>query len=263
MTEGWQLLRICAGGLEKEGFSLFCRDTGDEYVFVHFLSPAEVWQDGAWVRVDTGACILAAPHTARGLRTAGCDLLHNWFHLRGELSSCLARYGIPCNRVFYPDDGGVISRDVQRAELEFVGRGPFSDEACGLTVGLLFVHLGNALGASEPKESPYLYRRFTKLRAELLRGDRPVSVNEMAESVGLSPSRFHRLYKGYFGISPAKDLQRARVEHAKLLLTSPEARIAEIAELLGYGSVYHFIRQFRTETGLSPGAYRKKHGLGE
>ncbi|MBR7094857.1 MAG: helix-turn-helix transcriptional regulator [Clostridia bacterium] len=261
MMEKLVLRRICAGGVEKEGFSLFCRDTGDEYVFVHFLTPAEVWQDGAWCRVEAGACILAAPHSSRGLRTAGCDLLHDWFHIRGDLSPYLARYGIECGRVFYPDDGGVISRDVGRAELEFVGRAPFSEEACALSIGLLFAHLGGALRSTAPRESPYLYRRFAKLRAEIQRGGQALSVADMAARVGLSPSRFHRLYKGYFGISPAKDLQSARIERAKLLLLGPDMRVAEVAETLGYGSVYHFIRCFRTETGLTPGAYRKRFGV--
>lgn len=264
MLNGLELHHIRANGMEKAGLSLFYRDTGDEYVFVHFQTPAEVWQeDGSWIRVEPGACILAAPHTARGLRTAECDLLHDWFHLQGDISFYLSRYGIECNRVFYPHCSSIITRDIERAELEFVGGSLFSQDTCEMAIGLFFAHLGNALRTAEHTESPYLFRRFAKLRAELMRGDRSVSVNEMAESVGLSPSRFHRLYKGYFGVSPSKDLQKARVEHAKRLLVSPEMRVAEVADLLGYGSVYHFIRQFRGETGMSPGAYRKKHGLGE
>lgn len=48
-----------------------------------------------------------------------------------------------------------------------------------------------------------------------------------------------------------------RMEHAKLLLTSPEISIGEIADLCGYSSANYFIRVFRSNTLLTPMKYRE------
>ena len=48
------------------------------------------------------------------------------------------------------------------------------------------------------------------------------------------------------------------MEHAKLLLTSPEISIGEIADLCGYSSANYFIRVFRSNTLLTPMKYRER-----
>jgi AraC-like DNA-binding protein len=50
----------------------------------------------------------------------------------------------------------------------------------------------------------------------------------------------------------------AKLEQAKLLLTSTELPISAVAAETGYNEVYHFIRQFKKSTGMTPGAFRKK-----
>ena len=43
-----------------------------------------------------------------------------------------------------------------------------------------------------------------------------------------------------------------------LLLSDKRYPLPQVAEMLGYNDQYHFIRQFRTETGMTPGDYRRK-----
>ena len=73
----------------------------------------------------------------------------------------------------------------------------------------------------------------------------------------LSRSRFSVVYNNLFGTSPKADLINARISKASYLLTLGTMSIADIAEQCGYQNVYHFIRQFRTITGVTPGKYRK------
>ncbi|MBQ1935624.1 MAG: helix-turn-helix transcriptional regulator, partial [Clostridia bacterium] len=76
--------------------------------------------------------------------------------------------------------------------------------------------------------------------------------------VQLSRSRFSVLYQKIFHVSPIRDLIRARIERACYYLSSGTQSIPEIAELCGYQNEYHFIRQFKEETGMTPGAFRNK-----
>ena len=79
----------------------------------------------------------------------------------------------------------------------------------------------------------------------------------MAKSLSLSRSRFTILYSSFFGISPKNDLINQRILYAKHLLSSSNMNVEEVAVRCGYSNVYHFIRQFKERTGLSPGKYRK------
>ena len=79
----------------------------------------------------------------------------------------------------------------------------------------------------------------------------------MAQSVGLSQSRFFTVYKQTFGNSPIDDLICARMESAKETLLLSDESINTIAENLGYNNTTHFIRQFKTFCGVSPTKYRK------
>ena len=89
--------------------------------------------------------------------------------------------------------------------------------------------------------------------------EHPWTVAEIAAEINLSASRFHASYKTVFGISPMRDLIETRIQSAKNLLLSEELSVQDIAEQLGYHSVNHFIRQFKSGTGVSPLQYRKNN----
>ncbi len=245
---------------EKEDFSIYRASTGQEYIFVHMLTEGELIVDGKWRHVDKGACLVSAPFSAQGVKACGGAILHDWFHFVGDnVGDILKKYGLSAGKVYYPRDSSFVTHDVRESELAFLSAAPYAKELAALLAEVLFAHIGNALAADAPKESPYLYHRFTELRSDiLLRYDTPCSVSDMAASLSLSPSRFHRLYKGYFGVSPARDVQNARIEHAKLLLLQNGISVTEAAERLGYNNIYHFIRQFKERVGMTPGEYKKK-----
>ena len=79
----------------------------------------------------------------------------------------------------------------------------------------------------------------------------------MASRVNLSSSKFYEIYKDIFGVTPQKDLQDARIEHAKNLLIQSGCSVSEAASAVGYTNVYHFIRQFKKICNVTPGTYSK------
>ncbi|MNC73208.1 HTH-type transcriptional regulator GadW [compost metagenome] len=52
------------------------------------------------------------------------------------------------------------------------------------------------------------------------------------------------------------DVIASRVEHAKYLLTTTDISVKKIAEMCGYASEIHFMRQFKQQLGLTPSQYR-------
>jgi len=45
------------------------------------------------------------------------------------------------------------------------------------------------------------------------------------------------------------------------LMKTTNATLKEIADQAGFASIHHFTRVFKSETGETPGQYRKKHGM--
>ena len=99
---------------------------------------------------------------------------------------------------------------------------------------------------------------FKAVRADIYRNpEKYISVDDMAKQTYLSRSRFSVLYKKLFLVSPNNDLINARIAKASYLLSVETLTLTEIAEECGYQSVYHFIRQFHSVMGTTPGKYKK------
>lgn len=84
----------------------------------------------------------------------------------------------------------------------------------------------------------------------------PLSVEQLAATVGLERTYFSSLFKEKTGFSPYQYLTRLRVHKARLLLESPEYGIGQIAELVGMDP-RNFSRLFKKITGKSPLSYRQ------
>ena len=56
-------------------------------------------------------------------------------------------------------------------------------------------------------------------------------------------------------------IQQIRIQKASELLCSTKISVQEIAELVGYQDVTHFIRMFKKHTQMTPLQYRKLHTL--
>ncbi len=88
--------------------------------------------------------------------------------------------------------------------------------------------------------------------------DEPMSVKEIARSLGISASHLRARFRASCGVSLGRHLRRLRLEKACGLLRLSQRRVTEIAELCSFTSIYSFSRAFHTAYGVSPMAYR--HG---
>jgi AraC family transcriptional regulator len=81
---------------------------------------------------------------------------------------------------------------------------------------------------------------------------------EMAQSVDLSAAYFSRMFRKSTGESPHQFLLRQRVERAKEMLRSADARVMDVAVACGFKSQQHFAQVFRHLCGASPTEYRQE-----
>ncbi len=95
---------------------------------------------------------------------------------------------------------------------------------------------------------------IASIRADIHHGWR---VAQMAQMVGISAPQLERLCRRTLGIPPQQLLQRLRLEHAVLLITTTTMSLGEISAECGFYDQSSFTRQFRKVLGLTPGAYRR------
>jgi AraC-like DNA-binding protein len=97
---------------------------------------------------------------------------------------------------------------------------------------------------------------------ELIRDryEAPLSRAELARRAGMSESRFARLVRRIFHLTPGQILVERRIEEASRLLTESGRAVAEVAQAVGYADHSAFTRQFRATTGLTPREFRKLGG---
>ncbi len=86
----------------------------------------------------------------------------------------------------------------------------------------------------------------------------PVTVEEVAEAIAMSPRNLKRRFKKATGDSPLAYVQRVRVEAAKRALACRELGIEEVAVRSGYEDSGFFRQLFRRHTGMTPSDYRRR-----
>ncbi|AJY73412.1 helix-turn-helix transcriptional regulator [Paenibacillus beijingensis] len=84
----------------------------------------------------------------------------------------------------------------------------------------------------------------------------PISVEQMAHSLGYHRTHLSKIFRRITGLSPMQYLLQIRMERAKELLHTG-LTIEQVAASSGYPDPLYFSRQFRKATGLSPTDYRR------
>ena len=77
-------------------------------------------------------------------------------------------------------------------------------------------------------------------------------LQELAQTLGISYSKFRILFKTHTGYSPREYENLIKLNRSRDLLQSGDYSVSSTAEALGYSSVYYFSRAFKKQFGMSP-----------
>lgn len=104
--------------------------------------------------------------------------------------------------------------------------------------------------------APWQQRRATEYLADHLAES--ISLRQLADTTGLSPFHFARMFRQSTGLPPHAYQRRLRCERARELLASTELSVGEISAAVGYDTPQAFARMFRAATGASPTRHRRE-----
>lgn len=84
----------------------------------------------------------------------------------------------------------------------------------------------------------------------------PLTLNEIAAEVFVSPYHFSRVFSRSTGVTPGRYLTCVRLFAAKRLLLTTDLTVSDIVCSVGYNSVGTFTSRFTRAVGMSPTQYR-------
>ena len=185
---------------------------------------------------------------------------NDWAYIDGEdFLTLLEKYPLPIGKPFSAGGSRSLSVAIAKIHKELSVSAVGCREMCDIYMREAIIELHRA----HTKKAHELTRdKLDKLRGEMAREPKNEwSLSSMAKFCGYSKSRFCALYREYFSISPIADLINIRLESAKLLLTYSSLTVSEIAESVGFSSVYYFSKHFKKSLGIAPSEYKKAGAL--
>ena len=116
------------------------------------------------------------------------------------------------------------------------------------------------LELAQARQTPSAPDEWLEKTLEQLDGG--ASFDELSAQMAMSPTLLRRRFKAATGITMQDHVLQKRLATARALLADSDLPLKAIASQLGYSSEAFFSRQFKTHSGIAPGAFRRSRKLG-
>ena len=192
--------------------------------------------DGKALEEETYAAARAAKYDAE--RSAAC--------------SVSAAIGVPVKNILsLPRSMSAAKRAlrcIERSGGMILGYGDIEDENHGKGKKNASEYRASRYAGIIEKSREYIANHYS---------DGSISLNSVAEHVGMSPNHFSAIFSQETGETFIDRLTSVRLERAKELLRTTAAKAAEIAYMVGYNDPHYFSYVFKKNVGTSPSDYRR------
>ncbi|WP_124099306.1 AraC family transcriptional regulator [Ruminococcus sp. Marseille-P6503] len=231
-----------------------------DYLVLLLKTPAVFMIDGVQFRAEADSVIYYNKGTPQFYKADGAQFGNDWFHFLpdNEMDErFLAALDIPFDKIIKLDSVAELSVFINMMCYENYSANLFKADSVDLLVKLFFIKLSEKMNTSANKDLATWHKKLSILRTKIYNmPSHNWNIDGLAHEVTASRSSFQHMYKKTFGTTPMNDVVTSRIEHAKYLLSSTDYTITYIAQMCGYSSDTHFMRQFKNKTGMTPSAYR-------
>lgn len=232
-----------------------------DFTFLFIKSPSTIIIHNQIYTITNPSVILISSYTPHKYFPIGTQYNDDYLHFAVKNQSNFL------NELLYPLNNPIqISKDSSISDLlrsiqnEYKPENKYSSKIISLLIQLLMIKVGEQWDLFNHKNIniPHFNDLFA-IRNQIINSPSKIwTVEELAAKAHLSHSYFQVMYKKAFGVTCITDVINTKIAQAKVLLNSTNLPVKQIAQELGYNEVYHFIRQFKKSTGLTPGSFRKK-----
>ena len=155
---------------------------------------------------------------------------------------------------FKVKDGEEIYRILKKIEYIRSVRNPFYETE---SISECYLALLKLLKSNQSKYTPTDKQIKLEPAIEYIEKNynKPLNNDFLAGLIGVSTVYFRKLFSDVCGKSPGKYITDLRMKKAAEMLKSDYGTISDIAQSVGYSSIYDFSRAFKKYTGISPSKY--------
>jgi len=260
---GWTDLLVWEQTSQTQEFYLPPNNCYDVYIRLAVSSPVVQWREGVLdVRHNaTGEVVVAPPFRAMYFRTFGSGQnLHLSLTPQLLMRAAGAERPGPAVRLrnSFGDRDPVVA-GIGRVLLEYIkmpgerSRAFLESASTALAVRLLERYAEQSASTRGRLNPTQMARIDDYLHGHL---DGRVSLQGMADLVGMSPYALHRAFKVTQGVPPLRYSLQLRMRRARALVEGTRKPIGEIAAELGFAELAHFTNTFRKHWGVAPSRLR-------
>ena len=134
--------------------------------------------------------------------------------------------------------------------------GPFAPEICRHLVQTYLVTIRAGLAGRGPEGRGYaVFTAACRVIDE--RGAALTSLQPVCHATGVGMAHLSRLFQRYLGETPRAYAMRRKMQIAEELLAGDGATVGDVAEAVGFSTLFAFSRAFRRVTGRTPSSVRR------
>lgn len=90
--------------------------------------------------------------------------------------------------------------------------------------------------------------------------NRPLSLMQLADVIGMNPKYFCRFFSQITGQTPMNYVNSYRIEQAAHMLCGSDMTVTEVGLECGFSDTSHFVKTFKKYKGITPKQFRKREG---
>jgi len=208
------------------------------------------------IRLKPGDMFLLFPgewHTYHPLPHTGWK--SHWIGFKGRNMDDRVRAGFlsPEKPVYHVGYSSVIEELYRSAYEQAVEEAAYSQQVmAGLVnhlIGKMYSLERNIELGKNQQQVDMINRARLRIRQAL---ESDLTIQRVAEEMGVSYSNFRKLFKEFTGLSPATYQQELRLLRAKELLSTTDLTVKEIAYRLNFESPDYFSAKFKAKMGCKP-----------
>ena len=214
------------------------------------------------IRLKPGDMFLLFPGEWHSYHPLSCTGWKSyWIGFRGRNMDDRVRAGFlspekPVYHVGYSSDIEELYRSAYKQAVE---EAAYSQQVmAGLVnhlIGMMYSLERNIELGKNQQQVDMINRARLRIRQSL---ESDLTIQHVAEEMGVSYSNFRKLFKEFTGLSPATYQQELRLQRAKELLSTTDLTVKEIAYRLNFESPDYFSAKFKLKMGCKPSEIKQK-----
>ncbi len=145
--------------------------------------------------------------------------------------------------------------EIGRLFTEIYNRFDFSAENQPFAIARMWEIYGRLLNMAHPEgNNSYIRDALNIIKKQYMQD---ITIQSIADQLGLDRSYFSNLFKKHTGITPMHFIIRYRMQKALTLLNCNKYSISVIATSVGYSDLFSFSRSFKKFYGVPPQKYKE------